>query len=244
MNSNIKKQSDAGFTLVELALTLLLSAIISATIFIAYLAQNRVYSSQDAVAEMQQNVRAAITMLIDDIRMAGYDINKSGSVGFVHNETFSNGGGLTENVVTSGTQISFTADLDEDGTIDEAAEDINGDGNTDITEIEQISYRLNGTNLQRYSTTTGVIEWQTIAEQIDRIEFRYLDSDGNVAAIPGDIDEIVEVQVSILGITDRPDETFTNTQTYTTASGANWVVNDNFRRRLLITSINCRNLGL
>lgn len=244
MMSKESDYSQGGFTLIELSLTLLIGMIISAAVYTAYLAQSRVHRTQDAVAEMQQNIRAAMTVLVRDLRIAGYDPTHKADSGFVDGVNFSNGSGDTENVSTSATQISFTADLDEDGEIDLTAEDINGDGNVDIAEMEQISYRLNGTTLERYSTTTGAVKWQPIAEMIDQIEFRYLDADGNAVTNSADLDDIVEVQVSILARTDRVDKKFTNSVTYTAGSGASWAVNDNFRRRLLITSVNCRNLGL
>ncbi len=234
-----------GFTLVELMITMVISSLIVAAIYSAYLTQNRVYNAQQSVAEMQQNLRAGLGLMIRDIRMAGYDKFNSASAGFVDNVNFSNGGALNETVFSSATQIAFTADLDSDGTIDQATEDINGDGNTDMTEMEQFSYRLNVTgDLQRYSTTTGAIEWYAVAEHIDSIEFNYLDSDGNITT---DLNNISEVQVSILARARQPDRKFTNNMIYTPASGVanNWgPYNDNFRRRLLITTINCRNMGL
>ncbi len=231
----------SGFTLIELMLTMLISAILIAAIHSAYVAQNRVYTAQEAVTEMQQNIRAALEVLTRDIRMAGYDLSDTVATAFVDTVDFSNGAGLDEEVYTNAVQISFTADLNVDGAIDQAAQESTGDGNIDMSDMEQISYRLNGTDLQRYSTTSGAIVWWPVAEQIDNIEFRYLDSDGNVTT---SLDRIRMVQVSILARANRPDPKFTNTMTYTTASGAPWTVNDNFRRRFLITSIKCRNMGL
>lgn len=240
-----KTACTSGFTLIELMLTLIISAIIIAAIYSAYLSQSRVYNAQEAVAEMQQNIRAGLGILTRDIRMAGYDPSETAGAGFVDGTAFSNGGGLSETVNTSASQIAFTVDLDGDGLIDEAAEDLDGNGNQDMTEIEQIAYRLGGTNstdLQRYSTTTGIIEWQTVAEGIENLEFRYLDSSGNVTA---NLNAMKTVQISLLARSAQLDRKFTNTMTYVSAGGVNWgPYGDNLRRRLLITRVDCRNMGL
>ncbi len=239
----------SGFTLVELMITLLIAGVIISAIYSAYSTQNRVFTAQEAVAEMQQNIRTGLAVMNRDIRMAGFDMTAKANAGFVDGVNFSNGTGVDEPVNSNATQIAFTFDLDRNGSIDQVPEDINGDLNKDMTEMEQVSYRLNGTDLQRYTTTipgldpiTGnPIEWQTIAEQIEKIEFNYLDSDGNSTAI---LNDIRTVQISLLAKANRPDPKFNNTMTYTTGSGATWPVNDKFRRRFLVNSIRCRNLGL
>lgn len=241
-----------GFTLVELMITLVISGIVVAAIYSAYIVQQRSYTAQDAVAEMQQNIRAAMMLMGRDIRMAGYR-PVDGAFGFVGMggaENFDNGAGENEAVNTNATNIAFTADLDGDGIIDRTAEDANNDGRTGMDDMEQISYRLNNENIQRYSTTSGVIEWHTVAENIQAIEFQYLDEAGVVTANPA---HIRAVQISILARASRADRNFVNTMEYIPASGTAWDLNgavagnapnDNFRRRLLITTIQCRNMGL
>ena len=256
MKRKNRRIHEAGFTLVELVITMVISGLIMTAVYSVYIAQQRVATAQEQVTVMQQNGRSSIAILSPDLRMAGFDPTRDAKAGFVASGTFSNGEGETESVASTVTQIAFTTDLDEDGSIDEKVEDINGDGNKDISEMEQVAYRLNGTDLQRYSTTTGVIEWQTIAENIEAIEFSYLDKDGNVTV---DFDEVRAVDVSILAKAAYPDPKFTNGLTYISSSGlatnTPWDLNgataglanppnDNFRRRLLITRIQCRNLGL
>lgn len=231
-----------GFTEVELVITMVISSLVVSAIYSTFTKQLEIATSQDQVLAMQQNIRAASNLLSRQIRMAGYDLNKTANAGFKDAVSFSNGATMTTQVFTNGTQISFTADLDNDGTIDQAPEDINGDGNNDLTEMEQISFRLNGTNLQIYSTRTGAIAWQTVAENIARIEFCYRDTNGVITA---NLANIRSVQVSILAITGQSDRNFIDTQTYTTASGVVWgPFNDNYRRRFFSQEIVCRNMGV
>ena len=72
MNMNKPVKNSSGFTLVELMLTLIISSVIIAAIYTAYLAQQRVYLAQEQVAEMQQNIRASMWMINSEIRMAGH----------------------------------------------------------------------------------------------------------------------------------------------------------------------------
>lgn len=63
----------AGFTLVELLVSLAVAGIVMAAIYSSYTSQQKAYVTQEQVAMMQQNLRAALYHLERDIRMAGYD---------------------------------------------------------------------------------------------------------------------------------------------------------------------------
>ncbi len=220
-----------GFSLVELLIAMAVSAIVSGAIYAAYLTDNRSYIVQDNIAEVQQNIRIAANDLERAIRMAGYDRNQSAGAGFVSNfpspwDTYG---------ATTGSQnIAFTSDINENGSID-------------LNDTELIAYRLNGNDLQVFSTSTGFVYWQTIAENIENLEFNYILDDGSSTTSPSaaQLSRIRVVQISILGRVRQQDSNFTNTKVYRTASGATWgPYNDGFRRRLLIATIKCRNLGL
>ncbi len=65
-------RTKSGVTLIELLLALLLSSILTAALYRAFISQQRTYTIQDQVAEMQQNVRIALDQMTKEIRMAGY----------------------------------------------------------------------------------------------------------------------------------------------------------------------------
>lgn len=231
------RKATGGFTLVELMITMAISGIIMAGIYSAYLAQQRTYLAQEQVAEMQQNIRAAMDTMVRQIRMAGYDPTGAAAAGIT--------------TALAG-QIGFTQDTNGDGDTADSSElfdfgfsaadgaDNNRDGLPDTPAAA----------LSLGCQTGGVGGYQAIAENIQAIEFRYLDSDGIATTT---LENIRSIQVSILARAGRPDPSFTNTMTYTPASGTAWdlngaaagnAANDNFRRRLLITTIQCRNMGL
>jgi type IV pilus assembly protein PilW len=67
------KFDERGITLIELLIALVISGIIVGAIYRLFVAQTRSYTVQDQVAEVQQNVRSAMEILVRDIRNAGYD---------------------------------------------------------------------------------------------------------------------------------------------------------------------------
>lgn len=223
----IRPEQESGFTLVELIVAMVITGIITLAIYSAHTIQQRVYLVQEQVTEMQQNIRAGLHMMKQELRMAGYDPSHTANAGVT---------------VASVSQVGFTQDLDEDGGLltvpgETVSYRLNGDGDGDGI--------VDGGGVSTLGRTTGAgVVFQPVAENIQAVEFRYLDSAGAVTAVPADIRS---VQISILARAGQLDRKFTNTRTYTPASGVanNWgPYNDNFRRRLLITTVKCRNLGL
>ena len=213
----IRSKSDhAGFTLVELMITLLISMIVVGSIYTAFISQQHTYIVQDQVSEMQQNLRAGLMLMSMDIRMAGYDGNDTGNYGFT---------------TATSSKCVFTADVNDDG-------GTAGSGETFTYEL----YTPAGAGMTALRRIAGQAP---IAENIQAIEFYYTLADGTRTTSPANTDQIRAVTVSILACAGQRDRKFTNTMTYTTASGATWgPYSDHYRRRLLITTVNCRNMGL
>ena len=61
-----------GVTLIELLIAMLISAILIAGIYRTFIHQQKTYTTQEQVADMQQNVRVAINRMTREIRMAGF----------------------------------------------------------------------------------------------------------------------------------------------------------------------------
>lgn len=225
-----------GFTLIEMMMALVIGAMITAATYATYSSQQKAYQTQDQVAEMQQNLRAAFYLIIEEIQMAGYDPEDSGNfsvtsamTGRIQFETDKDEDGILDSNETIDLGLSPTFDANGDGIPDA---DSDGDGVPDPVDI----------GIQ----TGGAGGFQDIAENIQAVEFSYLDSAGtNLAIPPPDLSAIRSVQITILAIAERSDPKFINSMIYTTPSGQNWgPYNDNFRRRLLTTTIKCRNLGM
>lgn len=252
--SKIKKVrcNSNAFTLVELMIAILISFLLMSAVYAFYISQERTAYVQQELAVIQQDLRAAMQILTRDIRMAGYDPTSSDSFDIVLNATFDNGGALSEAVTTTSLTFAATSDLDGDDNLDLGAEDVDGNGNIDLREIEQIAYRFDAVNneLEKYSSTTGIIEWQVVAENIQAIEFWYQldDATWTLAPTAAEIPRIRSIRVSMLAVSSLPAQNYTNTNVYTAGSGTPFnggaAYNDNLRRRLLVETVQCRNSGL
>jgi len=64
-----------GLTLIELLIALALSSILIAALYRIFISQQKTYTVQDQVVDIQQNLRIAIGQMTREIRMAGYGGN-------------------------------------------------------------------------------------------------------------------------------------------------------------------------
>jgi prepilin-type N-terminal cleavage/methylation domain-containing protein len=231
-----------GFTLVELLVSIGLSVLVMAMIYTAYRAQAGSYKAQERVVDMMQNARAAMLYLQRSIRMSGFDPAGSAGAGFVADFAAPYGG---LGAATNATGIAFTVDTDEDGSIESDS-------------AEMIAFRLDGGNrLQRLMIDPATLhaEWETIAENIDVLDFVYLDGADppNVLSPPlsaAQMAAIRSVQVTVVArsgaapsplIPVKPD-----THVYSNQQGGVLLDpgGDNFVRSALSSQILCPNLGL
>jgi prepilin-type N-terminal cleavage/methylation domain-containing protein len=193
----IIKNTKKGFTFVELMVTMGIASIVLAGIYAAYSAQVRSHSTQQAVLDIQQNLRSAVYYLQRSVRMAGYGAN----AGFVDNfdafiEPYKSAGASRTN-----TSICFTVDEDDDGEIDGT----NGT-NVDNVDNELIAYRLDGNNtLQQYRPSMNT--WIAISENIQTINFTYLN--GDLSAVPPPA--LADIRSVVMTITAQPVEELTRT---------------------------------
>jgi type IV pilus assembly protein PilW len=69
-----------GLTLIELLVGLVICAMVVAGIYRLFVAQSRAYTVQDQVVEVQQNIRTAMEVLLRDLRMTGFDDDRTPAV--------------------------------------------------------------------------------------------------------------------------------------------------------------------
>lgn len=70
MDTLLKKNK--GITLIELLIALVISSLLVAGLYRTFIAQQKTYTVQEQVVDMQQNMRAAINRMMTEIRMAGF----------------------------------------------------------------------------------------------------------------------------------------------------------------------------
>jgi type IV pilus assembly protein PilW len=225
-----------GFTFPELIVAMAITLIVVGAVYTTYKSQQGSYVVQDQVVEMQQNLRAALHMMASDIRMAGYNPTRVPNLaGFVADLPATN---PYEHPTTNATHIALYTDRD-------------GDGSIDNDTSEKIAYRLDsGTHqLRQFDPQAAGNPWLTVvADDIEALNFVYLDGNGNVLDLtdPANLTNIRRVEITMLARTQRTDRDFTNSDTFTNQRGT-WnftAPGDNYRRRLITTTVVCRNMGL
>ena len=155
--------SHRGFTLVELLIGIAISSIVLAVIIGLYAALTRSYTTETARATAQQNIRAAMELMVMDIRLAGLDPLGTADGGFEE---------------TTQTAIDFIADLDYDGAVTT--------GNN-----ERMKYYLDGTQLIQ-KTDDDATTAQVLLDNVTELTFTYLDEDdGELTANPSEPASIV-----------------------------------------------------
>jgi len=155
-----KLKNERGYTLQELLVAIPLGMLIMTGVMTVFISQSRSYHAQEQLNEMQQNARAAMDIMVREIKMTGYDPT---------------GIGFNALPTTSATQIQIVAN-----NVDET------NGITDPNEVITYNYDAANNRIQR---TVGITT-TTLAENISDLEFEYLDENGTVTAVPADIRQI------------------------------------------------------
>ncbi|TMA94864.1 MAG: prepilin-type N-terminal cleavage/methylation domain-containing protein [Deltaproteobacteria bacterium] len=100
-----RPKETTGFTLIELLVSMAISLVVFAAVAKTFTVQTRQNSAEEQVAQMQQNVRAALDLMVREIQMAKYDPLGS---------AFPTG---TYGVTCSATQLQIQADMNGSGAL-------------------------------------------------------------------------------------------------------------------------------
>ena len=254
--------SKRGFTLIEVMIALAITSILMVGIYSAYSIQQRSYKTQTMIVNVQQNLRGALAVMEDEIRMAGNDGNTphTGLFGITDITIDGNGNGTLE----------FTGDFGD-----------GNDNNGNLDANETIRYTIADLPV---GTPDGIFDLarnagggrQLLAEGIDALGFAFafdtdedkqLDTEGgvpggnvlwgydsngdnvldaNVAGVAQpavNMDEIRAVRIWILART-KGNVSNRDTETYFIGTRTVPAFNDHHRRILLESTVKCRNMGL
>lgn len=143
-----------GTTLVELLVGSALGLLVLGALTAAVVTGGRLLINVNARGEAEDTAQLAVEAFAFDVRRAGYDPAVAGA----------------EAVISAGSeQVTFTADLDGDGTVDPAAEETTG--------------YVCLASLRRLSRVVGR-QSMPIADQVVRCAFRYFDGEGTAISVP------------------------------------------------------------
>ena len=219
-------RSNQGFTLVELLVTLVVSGVVLAGICSTFYSQQTAYLNQEQIIAMQQNLRVAIYNMEREIRMAGHDPNGDAGAGIV--TANANSIRIAQDLTGNGGTGDPDKDVADPGeNITYSLQDADGDGDMDLVRNDH-----NGAGIQM------------IAEDIDALNFVYLNQNQAVTTMPTDMRS---VQISVVARTGHPSRGYVNKTVYQNQRGQTIFIplsGDQHRRRLLTAEVKCRNIGL
>lgn len=155
----IKTQpNERGVTLIELLVVLVIAGMVVAGFYRIFIDQSKAYSVQDQVAEVQQNIRKAMEIIVRDLSMAGCDDES--------------------NLLTVNNSLPWVAD----SAITVSYEYFNQ--TTLAAELHTVAYNLIGTDLVRQLTIGGLVNPpEILLENVDQLVFTYgidTDNDGYI----------------------------------------------------------------
>ncbi len=240
----LHQNKNKGFTLIEILVAMAISSIVLAGVTTAYTTQIRNNVTQQMIVDMHQTIRGAMYIMQREIRMAGCDPTGNAGAGILTAQ---------DNSIQFTMDIADGLDNDGDGKVDESDENTSDGDTNDGNEL--IWYALTTTDGRDLGRATGAGTLRALAENIDAINFVYLDGANPPAVIPTPVTaarlpDIRAVQITIVarsgenvpGIFYRHiDNRAYQNQQGTVILAAQ---NDAFRRQLLTAEVKCRNLGL
>jgi prepilin-type N-terminal cleavage/methylation domain-containing protein len=170
----------AGFTLVELLISLTVSAALFAGVAQFMMTQRTGLATRQQVATMQQNARDGIDFLTNELTMTGFDPTACGCTGIV---------------AATASTFQFTQDLEADG-------DTDGPGET----VTYGLYDEGGDDDLDLGRDTGN-GFELVAENLTALAFLYTLADGTTTATPAlaDLSQIRTVDITLTARTARPD---------------------------------------
>lgn len=226
----MQHNKNKGFTLIELLVAMAITSIVMAAVVSAYQLQVRGKNTQEALTDMNQTARAALEVMTNEIRSAGLDpLN-----------TLPMGAGIlnpTANQLRIIMDIGDGASLQPDGDTNDPNEDVTYSLYVDIRGNRNLGRDTGGGN-------------QPLALNVDALDFVYLNAFGIPTGIPANIRSIQVTLVARAGEMAAGGVGFVGAHTDTTAyqnqQGTEILAaqNDSYRRLLLTTTIQCRNIGL
>jgi type IV pilus assembly protein PilW len=113
------RNDSGGYTLVELLIAMSIAAILITAIYQVYQARQNSQVKQQLMVEMQENIRAAVSLIKREMRMTGYDPAANDGEDSDGDSTIDNDGesAHTGIEIAGRSKIKFTFDYDADMTI-------------------------------------------------------------------------------------------------------------------------------
>ncbi len=159
-----------GFTFIELMVSIVISMLVMAGLYALFRSGNEIYVSQEQIVDVRQNIRAALTMVTRDIRMAGFDPARNASCAGIDS--------------ANATSLHVRYDYDGNGLCDD---------------LSDWDYRYDQQGSAFVAGIPEEDDLQTLVDTISFMEFAYTLSDGSTTANPSDASMIRMVSIHVCG---------------------------------------------
>jgi type IV pilus assembly protein PilW len=182
----------SGFTLVELMVSMTIGLVILAGIAGTFTLQTRQNSAEEQLGSLQQNVRAALDLMMREIQMAKYDPAGTSFPSSTYGVTY------------SASQLEIKADISGNGSLDSSS-----------GSVEDIIYAYDSANL-RITRQLGSGTPQVLADNVTAFTFDYYDGSGNAISSLANSGNIRKVTISLTARTAKPDPSYPSNGGYRT----------------------------
>lgn len=182
---------DKGVTLIELLITFIIASLIIGAAIALHLANQRIFTKDESLIELRNNVRGALDIIISDLRSAGFNPTQAPTPEF-------------DPAVRDAREdwVFVRMDTNENGICEYG---------------EERGYHDYGSSLYRYLAVTPTPDTQLIAENIDYLGFRYFNAVGDTIPTPVDatqLENIRAIRIIIVGKTPREFSNYSESGTY------------------------------
>ncbi|MEI8173707.1 MAG: prepilin-type N-terminal cleavage/methylation domain-containing protein [Deltaproteobacteria bacterium] len=207
MNTN-----DRGFTLVELMIAMAVGLIVLAAVYAVFTVQNKQLADQEQLAELHQNARIAMEMMVREISMAGYnqrsDDPTAAPVPRCTNALVAAGTSCVGITYAGSNTIKFKADLNGNGSI--TPDDPSDGDNADENVAYDADLSLSIKSLRRNSKyTKSTSSYQPVVEYVHLLSFAYYDG-ATPPAPTANLANIRRVKITIVTRTAKEDPNYTD----------------------------------
>lgn len=166
----------------ELLVYIALTSIVATGLYNVFIINIQTYDSVESTMQMNQDLRAAMSLISRELRMAGCDPEETGDMGFVDHPD--------DRYDTDANSVHFTRDMDGDTRVDNPGEEIcyfvraNADGTSQL--IRRADYQGSGTMADI-----------PLIEDVVSLNLRYFQADGTTPAVTNNDIRIVEVTLTV-----------------------------------------------
>ncbi len=206
----------SGFSLAELIVAMAVGLILLSAVYNLFSIQNKQLSNQEQLAELQQNARMGMDMLVRDIRMAGY--NPTGALPDC-------AGTLPSSLINANCMGLLNADsnviqlnMDTTNTAGTGPPDGDTDGPNETLTYGLYTSTAGGVSVQCLGRrTTADSNYQPVVENIQSLSFRYLGADGNeLSSGQRQFQNIRGIEITLIARTAKSDPSYAPNYGYRT----------------------------